>query len=109
MVADEVAVENDVAVDLDDVVALARRDGLVTDHRQAETVVFVPDMLDGAGQCPRKRLDDPTGGFSRAVVGDDHLEGRRALCGDTLQTEGQGFGPVVGRDQKGDFHRQVRY
>ena len=49
MVLNEVALQDQVAVDLDEVVAPAGRDGLVADGGDAEPAVLVPDMADGDG------------------------------------------------------------
>lgn len=61
MVLNEVALQDQVAVDLYDVFATARRDGFVADHGQAEPLVLVPDVPDGDGRHRFEMADDIAG------------------------------------------------
>ena len=49
MILNEIPLQDQVAVDLDEVGAPAGRDGLVADGGDAEPAVLVPDMADGDG------------------------------------------------------------
>ena len=49
VVLDEIALQDQVAVDMDDIVAGAGCDGLVADGRNPESAVLVPDVMHGNG------------------------------------------------------------
>ena len=54
MVLNEIALQDQVAIDMDNIVAGAGGDGLVADGGDAEPAVLVPDMADGDGEIRSK-------------------------------------------------------
>lgn len=100
MILDEVTLEDQVAVDLYDVFATARRDGFVADHGKAEPLVLVPDVPDGDGDTASKWRDDIAGADTRAVVGDQDFRGHGRLLHYAVQAQVEGPRPVVGGDDQ---------
>ena len=100
MILDEVALQDQVAVDLYDVFAAARRDGFVADHGKAEPLVLVPDMPDGDGRHRLEMADDIAGADTRAVVGDQDFRGHGRLLHYAVQAQVEGPRPVVGGDDQ---------
>ena len=100
VILDEVALQDQVAVDLYDVFAAARRDGFVADHGKAEPLVLVPDVPDGDGRHRLEMADDIAGADTRAVVGDQDFRGHGRLLHYAVQAQVEGPRPVVGGDDQ---------
>lgn len=100
VILDEVTLEDQVAVDLYDVFATARRDGFVADHGQAEPLVLVPDVPDGDGRHRFEMADDIAGADTRTVVSDQDFRGHGRLLHYAVQAQVEGPRPVVGGDDQ---------
>lgn len=105
MVLYEVAFQDQVTVDLDDVVARAGGNGLVADRGDAEPTVLVPDVAYRDGRDPFEMLHDVAGGHARAVVGDENFVGQDGLLHHAVETQVEGAGPIVGGNKQGYGHR----
>ena len=105
MVLYEVAFQDQVAVDLDDVVARAGGNGLVADRGDAESPVLVPDVAHRNGRDPFEMPHDVAGGHTRSVVGDEDFVGQHGLLHHTVETQIEGAGPIVGGNKQGYGHR----
>ena len=79
MVAHEIRMEDDIAVDLDDVGACGARDRLVADAADAESGVLLPYVDDRDGRLHAVTCDQLCGALVRTVVGDQYLGGRDRL------------------------------
>ena len=79
MIAHEIRMEDDIAVDLDDVGARGARDRLVADAADAESGVLLPYVDDRDGRLRAVTCDQLCGALVRTVVGDQYLGGRDRL------------------------------
>jgi len=68
MVAHEIRMEDDIAVDLDDVGACGARDRLVADAADAESGVLLPYVDDRDGRLHAVTCDQLCGALVRTVV-----------------------------------------
>jgi len=108
MIGDEIAVQQHIAVDQDQIIATRRGDAAVARARGAKADVFLPDVRDAARESARDALDEIARFGARAVVGDDHFVGQPRLRGDAVERGGQRTRPVVGDDDEARARRARR-
>lgn len=103
VVADEMRVKDEVAVDEHHIVAGHAREGAVAHSCGAETVMLAPfvDDVHAAAPCV---VDDARGLGAGTVVADDDLVRADRLSGNGTEHSGESVGPFVGGDYECEFH-----
>ena len=104
VVLNEMTLQDQVAVDLDDVFSAAGRNGLVADFRQPESVVLVPDMAYRYGRNRFEVADYVACGDARTVVGDDDFRRHDSLLHYAVEAQIEGSGPIVSGDDQRYSH-----
>jgi hypothetical protein len=84
------------------VAAVAHRNRAISDFREAEASIIVPDMFHRNTGALRPGRDHAAGLRARAVIGDDDLEVAVGLRRERAQDGVERIGPVVGCDNDGD-------
>lgn len=105
MVLNEIALQDQVAIDMDNIVAGAGGDGLVADGCDAESAVLVPDVVHGNRRDVLKMPHDIAGADTRSVVRNQYLGGHDGLLHHAVETQIERTRPVVSGNDQRNSHR----
>ena len=108
MVLNEIPLQDQVAVDLDNVFSFAGGNGFVADGRQAETVILVPDMAHGNRRDVLEVLYDIAGAHARSVVRNQDFGGHDGLLHHAVEAKVKRPRPVVSGNDQRYCHRTVK-
>ena len=108
VVLNEIPLQDQVAVDLDNVFSFAGGNGFVADGRQAETVILVPDMAHGNRRDVLEVLYDIAGAHARSVVRNQDFGGHDGLLHHAVEAKVKRPRPVVSGNDQRYCHRTVK-
>ena len=96
VILNEIALQDQIAVDVDDIVSGAGGNGFVADGGDAESPVLVPDVVHGNGRDVLEMPHDIPGADARPVVRNQYFGGQDGLLHDTVEAQVERTRPVVG-------------
>ena len=103
MIFDKSGMWDAVRIGEDKVGAFCRSQGLVEDGILSKPPVFVPKVMDWAGQGRGDAGDKIFGGRGGAVIGDENFHGSTRLVAKTSQAQFQRADMIVGTDDEGNL------
>lgn len=100
MRAHEVAVQHDVAINLNHIVTAGRGNGLVSNCGKAKPGVLVPHVPQRDGKFVLMERDEVARFVTGAIIGDENLVRQLALRAHAAKDEVESGRPVVGSDDQ---------
>ena len=105
VVLNEIALQDQVAVDMDDIVAGAGGDGLVADGCDPESPVFMPDVVHGNRRDVLEVPHDIAGADARSVVRNQDFGRHDGLLHHAVETQVKRPRPIVSSNDQRYSHR----
>ena len=103
MIFDKSGMWNAVRIGEDKVGAFGRSQGLVEDGILSEPLVFVPEVMDWAGQVWCEANDQIASGGGGSVVGNENFHGCSRLVEKTSEAQFERADMIVGTDDEGNL------
>jgi len=103
MIFDKSGMWNAVRISEHKVGAFCRSQGLVEDCILSEPLVFVPEVMDWAGQGWGEVNDQIASGGGRTIIGDENFHGCSCLVAKTSEAQLERADVIVGTDDEGNL------
>jgi hypothetical protein len=103
MILDKSGMWNAVRIGEDKVGAFRSSQGLVEDCVFAKPPVFVPEVMDWAGQGWGEANDQLASGGGGSIVGNENLHGSSCLVAKTSEAQLERADVIVGADDEGNL------
>jgi hypothetical protein len=103
MIFDKSGMWNTVRIGEHKVGALGSSQGLVEDGILTKPIVFVPEVVDWAGQGWGEANDQIASGGAGTIIGDKNLHGSSCLVAKTSEAQLQRADVIVGTDDEGNL------
>ena len=108
MILNEIPLQDQVAVDVDDVFTTAGGNGFVADGCHPESSVLMPDMVHGNRRDVLEVLYDIAGAHARSVVRNQDFGGHDGLLHHAVEAKVKRPRPVVSGNDQRYCHRTVK-
>ena len=105
MIFDKSGMRNAVRISEDKVGAFRGSQGLVEDGILSESLVFVPEVADWAGQGWGEANDQIASGGGGTIIGDENFHGCSRLVEKTSEAQFERADMIIGADDEGNLIR----